>query len=232
LESGAVRHAAARILAELGPEPEPAPLSDADIKEILSKALADPKLHKWPKLREAIETGPLHTVLSDVTQSDDSIDGADDKEQPADGEKPADADNEKPGAFAVEVDTFADEGPQSPAFAALLEEAKALKPGDMGSILGLLAKAAGLHLSEPEADALVKAVHKSTGLTITALRKTLKKLQEKAQEDEWNARRNATGPGPRRRLSGSGKGRRSASVYGPHARESPRARCCSLAWRP
>jgi hypothetical protein len=97
------------------------------------------------------------------------------------------SDSEKPGVLIVEVDISADEEPQSPAFDALLEEARALKPGDMESILGLLAKAARLHLSALEADALVKTIHKSTGLTITALRKTLKTLKEKAQEDEWNA---------------------------------------------
>jgi hypothetical protein len=78
----------------------------------------------------------------------------------------------------------AGEEARSPTFAALMEEARALKPGDDTAVIGLLVKGAALHLNEMQADFLLKAIRKATGMGLKLLRKTWKFWQDEIAKRE------------------------------------------------
>ena len=80
---------------------------------------------------------------------------------------------------------------QSPSFKALMEEARKLEPGDDTGVIALLVKAAALHLSEIQADFLLKAIRTATGMGLKTLRKTwafwqgeIKKREDEAGKEE------------------------------------------------
>jgi hypothetical protein len=75
-------------------------------------------------------------------------------------------------------------------FAACLETARMLDPGDDAMVTALLAKAAALGVSDVQADMLIKAMAKATGVGLKALRRAW----AKAIADLVNARRAADAP--------------------------------------
>ena len=71
------------------------------------------------------------------------------------------SDSETPlGAQIVEIDLTAEETAKSPEFAKLIEEAKALPIGSDTGAIGLMARAAMMHLSDIQVDVLLKAIRK------------------------------------------------------------------------
>jgi hypothetical protein len=76
---------------------------------------------------------------------------------------------------------------QPPSFKALIEEAEALTPGDDRGVIGLLVKGAALHLTELQADILIRTIHRKTKIGLKQLRKTWTIKQEEVAKREYEA---------------------------------------------
>ena len=98
---------------------------------------------------------------------------------------------QKPSASALITVSIAteDEGSetQSPELAGLIKKALALKLGDDRGVLALMTEAATKGLDEMQAEMLLKAIHKSTKLTLKLLRAGWKIILDRAKAEAWTA---------------------------------------------
>jgi len=86
------------------------------------------------------------------------------------------------------ISPFSEEwGAKIQTFNDCMTAAGALESGDRASVMALLGRAAAIGLSSLQADMLVKAVQKTTGIGIKTLRKTLADETEEARLKAWKA---------------------------------------------